>query len=354
MTTDAAANGRAANGRAAKTNRLTALVSGSTVLAPNLTGPEKAGSRAALARLFGVLPMSQPLISVIIPTCDRPDALARCLKHLAPDAQTLDAERYEVIVSDDGRASARAMMEAQFPWARWVAGPRRGPAANRNCGARAARGAWLAFTDDDCLPDPRWLQSYAAALNENFEIYEGVTRANGPLRAPLLVAPVNVEGGLLWSCNVLVGRELFARMGGFDEGFPHAADEDTDFRERAHKRGEAFRFVSDALILHPPVRRPWGRRSARLWEAKVRLAHKADPLRAPVGRREMVWSALNTRGRQLLRSPLHLDWLLALWGMAIELIWIARHTPRWDRKHRASLRARLAGEPGARDTDGTL
>ena len=93
-----------------------------------------------------------PLFSVVIPTCHRNDALAACLERLAPGKQSLAAASYEVIVTDDGsRATSEAMLREKFPWAKWMAGPRRGPAANRNHGAKHANGNWIAFADDDCL-----------------------------------------------------------------------------------------------------------------------------------------------------------------------------------------------------------
>jgi hypothetical protein len=45
---------------------------------------------------------AEVLITVVIPTCRRPDVLVQCLDRLAPGAQTLPADRYEVIVTDDG------------------------------------------------------------------------------------------------------------------------------------------------------------------------------------------------------------------------------------------------------------
>jgi glycosyltransferase involved in cell wall biosynthesis len=96
-----------------------------------------------------------PLFSVIIPTYHRNDLLAKCLDCLAPGVQTLPADQYEVIVSDDGyESTAQEMIQQNYPWVKWVAGFRKGPAANRNNGAKYATGEWLAFTDDDCLPDP--------------------------------------------------------------------------------------------------------------------------------------------------------------------------------------------------------
>ncbi|MFM6530798.1 MAG: glycosyltransferase family 2 protein, partial [Dolichospermum sp.] len=69
---------------------------------------------------------------------------------------------------DDGyQSTAQEMIEQNYPWVKWVAGPGKGPAANRNNGAKYATGEWLAFTDDDCLPDPQWLASYGEAIANN-------------------------------------------------------------------------------------------------------------------------------------------------------------------------------------------
>jgi glycosyltransferase involved in cell wall biosynthesis len=106
----------------------------------------------------------KPYFSVIIPTYHRNDLLAKCLDCLADGIQTLPFEQYKVIVTDDGsETTAEEMIRECYPWVQWVAGPHKGPAANRNNGAKYAKGKWLAFTDDDCLPDPQWLETYAEA-----------------------------------------------------------------------------------------------------------------------------------------------------------------------------------------------
>ena len=142
-----------------------------------------------------------PLVSVVIPTRDHPELLRRALDRLAPGRQALAPDQYEVIVSDDARpASAAAAIHASHPWVTVVEGPARGPAANRNSGARVARGAWLAFLDDDCLPDAGWLAAFArtATAPDAPEILEGRTTCTLGIRSPLEHAPVNERGGMLW------------------------------------------------------------------------------------------------------------------------------------------------------------
>ncbi len=194
------------------------------------------------------------LFSVIIPTYHRNDLLAKCLDCLAPNVQTLPVEQYEVIVSDDGsQTTAQEIIRDRYPWAKWVAGSRQGPAANRNNGARYAKGEWLVFTDDDCLPDPQWLEAYAKAVvtEPSCLVFEGRTYVDRPRRTLAEISPANESGGYLWSCNFAIQRQLFESISGFDERFPYAAMEDVDLRRRLTKAGYKFSFIKTASVCHP-------------------------------------------------------------------------------------------------------
>ena len=194
------------------------------------------------------------LFSVIIPTYHRNDLLAKCLDCLAPNLQTLTAGNYEVIVTDDGsQTNAEAMIKHQYSWVKWVAGPRKGPAANRNNGAKYAQGEWLVFTDDDCLPDPQWLEAYAKKMISEMDclVLEGRTYVNRPRNSLAETSPINESGGYLWSCNFAIQKQLFDSIGGFEERFPYAAMEDVDLRLRLTKCGHKFLFSKDASVCHP-------------------------------------------------------------------------------------------------------
>jgi GT2 family glycosyltransferase len=209
------------------------------------------------------------LFTVVIPTRRRDDLLAQCLERLGPDQQlgmsllpyTRAASRpplplpsYEVLVTDDGgEHTAEAMLQKDFSWAGWTAGPRRGPAANRNHGARQARGDWIVFTDDDCLPEPGWLQAYADAANlhPDCPVFEGRTLAPRARQRLLETAPINEAGGNWWSCNLAVRRAVFVELNGFDERFPYAAMEDKEFHYRATRAGHTGVFVAGATVYHP-------------------------------------------------------------------------------------------------------
>lgn len=212
---------------------------------------------------------SAPSFSVVIPTCHRNEALALCLERLAPGRQAcmqLMAGNesimppvlgtYEVIITDDGcETTAEALVSRRFPWAKWTAGPKRGPAANRNHGASLAQGGWIAFTDDDCIPDSGWLAAFAkcAGADAGAEVLEGRTYVDRPQRHFLESSPINENGGNLWSCNLAVQTEAFRKAGGFDEDFPFAAMEDMDLHLRLKKSGARIRFAREAGVMHPWV-----------------------------------------------------------------------------------------------------
>ncbi len=177
-----------------------------------------------------------------------------CLDKLAPGIQTLDSTNFEVIVSDDGVPTVEKLIAEKYPWAKWLRGPRRGPAANRNNGAGVAKGEWLVFTDDDCLPGTGWLLAFNKNVKGN-DVLEGKTSASGVRSRIDEECPINEKGGCLWSCNFAMRRDRYLELGGFDERFPSAAMEDVELNTRVNKLKLARMFVPDAIVFHPWRRR---------------------------------------------------------------------------------------------------
>lgn len=192
-------------------------------------------------------------LSVIVPTFHRNTSLSRCLDRLSPEFQNFPADFFEVIVTDDGRReTAENLIKENYTWAKWIQGPQRGPASNRNAAAEKAIGDWLLFTDDDCLPQKNWLANYYKAIRENptIKIFEGMSTADSKRRAFSECAPINEGGGFLPSCNLAIERRLFTALKGFDEDYPFSF-EDMDFHYRVKKAGYQVMFVREALVLHP-------------------------------------------------------------------------------------------------------
>lgn len=192
-------------------------------------------------------------LSVIVPTYHRNQELSYCLDRLSPEYQDVPSSLFEVIVTDDGvRESAEEMVKEHYSWAKWVKGPQKGPASNRNAGAEHAVGQWLLFTDDDCLPQKNWIRTYYEAIRENptIRVLEGKSTADRKRRALSECAPINEQGGFMPSCNLAVEQRLFNELRGFDEDYPFSF-EDMDFHYRVKEAGHQVVFLEDALVLHP-------------------------------------------------------------------------------------------------------
>lgn len=194
-----------------------------------------------------------PLISVIIPTCNRHQQLSYCLASLAPQVQQADAKLYEVIVSDDGDNSAQQLVLNDFPFAQWVKGAGTGPAANRNRGAAAAKGRWLVFIDDDCMAYNNLIQTYIQlfqTIGEEFGAVEGAVVGTEIRTRYDQQAPININGGNFWSANIAIRKSIFELIGGFDETFVIPCLEDEDIYIRLMQQTRVL-FSRNATVIHP-------------------------------------------------------------------------------------------------------
>ena len=153
--------------------------------------------------------------SVVIPTCGRAAKLRECLRRVTAQmgqmGQMGQPGDYEVIVSDDGRVGRS--VAAGFEGVEWTRGPRRGPAANRNCGARMASGDWLVFVDDDCLPEHGWLAAYEAAAEVGVDVMEGRTECPMEDRFGFDQIVENLDGGAAWSMAACCGAAILLCAG---------------------------------------------------------------------------------------------------------------------------------------------
>ncbi len=285
--------------------------------------------------MYDDLPL--PRFSVVIPTCRRNDSLARCLQRITGGQQLFPPEKFEIIVTDDGppNGNAAAMVRRDFPSVRWIEGPRRGPAANRNHGASAARADWLAFTDDDCLPQASWLSAFAQQLDTGVgdcRVLEGRTTDGGCKQpGPFYMAPDNEEGGLLWSCNLAIERRFYESLGGFDERFPFPHLEDVDLRLRLDDAGLRYLFVPDACVDHPPRPVSTALRWVQTQESAYYLARKRG---VPVGRFGLSAGVYVRSCARAFRNCRNLGEGVRMVGrIAAEIVLLALYLPRWQRKY---------------------
>jgi GT2 family glycosyltransferase len=201
-------------------------------------------------------------VSVVIPSHARRLRLRWLLNSL--EEQTLDQSRFEVIVVHDYDDEDTRNVIERHPLAQSGClghiriEPGTGhPARQRNLGWRAAKAPLIAFTDDDCRADPRWLESFleAAAANPG-AIVQGVTK-NEPYEIETWAAPhvrtldiPHPPNEFLQTCNILYPRRLLEQLDGFDESFEAPAGEDTDLGLRAAEAGARIAGSYDAVVYH--------------------------------------------------------------------------------------------------------
>ncbi|OGL45910.1 MAG: hypothetical protein A2161_02025 [Candidatus Schekmanbacteria bacterium RBG_13_48_7] len=204
--------------------------------------------------------------SVIIPTYNRPHLLKKCI--LALKQQTFPLTQFEIIVVEDGmRQIAKKTVEdfrsaTNNPEIKYLYQDNKGPGAARNAGASIAKGGILAFTDDDCEPDPEWLGS----LVRFFEHYPKSVAVGGSVkpadtktmlgkffefRTPL-DKPLTPEGEInyLVTANAAFKKIIFEQFHGFDESFRWPGGEDADLGFRLRMRGYKLDFTENALVYH--------------------------------------------------------------------------------------------------------
>ena len=192
---------------------------------------------------------------IVIPCAGRAHDLLRLLGSIhTACADSLPNECASITVTDDRfTAGLGEQVRAAFPAVRYIPGPARGPAANRNNGAALGAAPWVLFLDDDCYLEADLLRAYALRIDgaPQVEVFEGAIHAVGARPNGNHHAPLNTTGGYLWSCNLLVERLVFEAVGGFDEEFPFACLEDCDLMDRFTAQGRLIEFAADAVVYHP-------------------------------------------------------------------------------------------------------
>ncbi len=216
-------------------------------------------------------------ISVIICTYNRCQTLPKALESVAA-LKVPELIEWEVLVVDNNSSDRTREVVEDFCYRypgrfRYVLQPLQGKSYALNEGIREARGDVLAFTDDDVIVEPVWLQNLTAALHDGKWAGAGGRvlpermflsprwlavdgrHASGPLglfdRGP--------EAGRLAESpignNMAFRKEVFDKHGGFRTDLGprpgnEIRNEDTEFGSRLLGAGERFRYEPSAIVYH--------------------------------------------------------------------------------------------------------
>lgn len=222
-----------------------------------------------------------PTATVVVPTRGRPEALRRCVDALL--AQRTPPGFHEIVVVQDEMGSTPALPDQVTVLRQDPAGP----AVARNRGARAARGRWLLFTDDDCVADADWVSALVAACEREPEALVGGRVVNSFADAACADASHLMLEAVCsaWNAdvptfhpsnNIAMARTTFLALGGFDETFPLAAGEDRDLCLRWRAAGLPLGYAPDAVVHHrhamtaPGFLRQQYRYGRGAWQVHVR------------------------------------------------------------------------------------
>jgi GT2 family glycosyltransferase len=218
-----------------------------------------------------------PAVSVVVPTRDRPQQLRACVAALAR-LRIADGGLELIVANDGGELDPTLLQSGKTIDLRVIECGGRGPAAARNAGAADARGTLVAFTDDDCAPEPAWaealLRRHRAQANA---LIGGPTinalRDNPYSRAAQAIGDAALahhntdpeRPQLLPSSNVAAPAQLFREIGGFDERVAKAGGEDFELCSRWAERGWPLAWEPEAAVLHShplSLARFWRQQSA--------------------------------------------------------------------------------------------
>ncbi|GAB3925896.1 glycosyltransferase family 2 protein [Mucilaginibacter myungsuensis] len=272
------------------------------------------------------------MLSIIIPTCNRNALLSDCLRQLSPDAQKPDGFEYEVIVTDDSQdEQAKNLLEQSFPWATWSKGPCKGPAANRNNGAKQAKGDWLIFLDDDCVPHSTLLKAYYDIIRTNpkCEVVEGSIYSDKQIKL-LYIAPVNVTGGHLWSCNFAIKTSVFKKLDGFDENYKFPNLEDNDLNKRLIRQRSVILFAKDAKVYHAPRPVASPKKLAQRHESWLYFHSKFGE---PKTINTLLKTVIRARLNAIYHAPKNLTSLKAFLLLFSELYHTIQYSKQWKRSN---------------------
>ncbi|GAA3348147.1 hypothetical protein GCM10020358_65480 [Amorphoplanes nipponensis] len=235
------------------------------------------------------------MFSIIVPTFDRRDVVLGSIQSIAAAERPWPCELIVVVDgSTDGTYEALCDLELSIPLVRLRQG-NTGAAAARNCGARAARGRYLLFLDDDMCIDRRLLIEHERLLADGADAVVGDIPLHPDSPVTLLTRGVARwteqrrrrlarHGGRLGVADFLTGQlsvraSCFAAVHGFDESLTAGGSfggEDTDFFFRLLQSRTRVAYAAGAISHQRYVVSP-AQNIAQWWQAgcaDARLSRK--------------------------------------------------------------------------------
>ena len=238
-------------------------------------------------------------VSVIITCYNEERNIQECLNTLV--RQTYAKDKYEIIVADGGSKDRTQSIVKDFMQTyhniSLVVEPRKGTAAGRNAGVKAAQYGYVAFIDADCEAPEDWLEtlveqyqrirlkdekviavggtnippenagSFLQAIGVALDSYIG---SFGSVQGRQFKKPMHVSS--LSNLNVLYNKQKIVDVGYYDESLISDA-EDADINFRLFSAGNRFLFIPHSFVWHKmrPTPKTWLKNMFRYGKGRARL-----------------------------------------------------------------------------------
>lgn len=255
-----------------------------------------------------------PFVTVAVCTMDRPEALEACLTSLNPVRSSFS----ELLIIDESSRTTTTEDVAMSFGARYIKESRAGISAAMNSAVLNATGEIIAFTNDDCQVDPKWL----SIILENFSdprVACVVGKAVAPGEANRIQKAFDTHGLRVWKikpfrierervgeiyyravvgigANMAFRRDVLLEIGGFDERLRACGDDDYIFCKLV-SAGFAIQYDPRSVV--------YQQHRNRLVPNLFRL-HQYG-----VGAMDMIW-LLSVESRNIRLFALNVAWVLTV------------------------------------------
>jgi len=199
------------------------------------------------------------MVSIVVPVYNSERAIVSCLDALF--SQSIKGGVEIIVVNDGSTDETTRVLEGFINQIRILDQEHKGPATARNAGVKVARGEIIVFMDADCIPAENWLAEMLKPF-ENKEVV-GVQGAYKTTQKGLTAMFSQIEFeeryqlmesyqyvDLVATYSAAFRREIFKKVGLFDETFPVPDNEDVELSFRITEKGKRLVFNPRALVYH--------------------------------------------------------------------------------------------------------